>query len=84
MSILDLPVISRIRRNHGLEHATITLLSQRFPYIRNGLRRQAEHQVQVDIVKSRFTRNVYGSDHLLPIMNPAQEAQETRLPCLRA
>jgi len=31
MSILDLPVISRIRRNHGLEHATITLLSQRFP-----------------------------------------------------
>jgi hypothetical protein len=34
MSILDLPVISRIRRNHGLEHATITLLSQRFPYHR--------------------------------------------------
>jgi hypothetical protein len=34
MSILDIPVISRIRRNHGLEHATITLLSQRFPYHR--------------------------------------------------
>ena len=34
MSILDLPIISRIRRNHGLEHATITLLSQRFPYLR--------------------------------------------------
>ena len=34
MSILDLPVLSRIRRNHGLEHATITILSQRFPYIR--------------------------------------------------
>jgi hypothetical protein len=31
MSILDLPVLSRIRRNHGLEHATITLLSQQFP-----------------------------------------------------
>jgi hypothetical protein len=31
MSILDLPVLSRIRRNHGLEHATITILSQRFP-----------------------------------------------------
>jgi Domain of unknown function (DUF6391) len=34
MSILDLPILSRIRRNHGLEHATITLLSQRFPYRR--------------------------------------------------
>ena len=31
MSILDIPVLSRIRRNHGLEHATVTLLSQRFP-----------------------------------------------------
>ena len=34
MTILDLPILSRTRRNHGLEHATITLLSQRFPYIR--------------------------------------------------
>jgi hypothetical protein len=31
MTILDIPVLSRIRRNHGLEHATITILSQRFP-----------------------------------------------------
>ena len=31
MTILDIPVISRIRRNHGLEHATITILSGRFP-----------------------------------------------------
>jgi hypothetical protein len=31
MNILDTPLLSRIRRNHGLEHATITLLSQRFP-----------------------------------------------------
>jgi len=31
MTILDLPILSRLRRNHGLEHATITLLSQRFP-----------------------------------------------------
>ncbi len=31
MTILDTPIISRIRRNHGLEHATITLLSRRFP-----------------------------------------------------
>jgi hypothetical protein len=31
MTILDIPVISRIRRNHGLEHATINILSQRFP-----------------------------------------------------
>jgi hypothetical protein len=34
MTILDLPILSRIRRNHGLEHATISLLSQRFPYRR--------------------------------------------------
>lgn len=26
-----LPVLSRIRRNHGLEHATINILSERFP-----------------------------------------------------
>ncbi|HEX7621769.1 MAG TPA: DUF6391 domain-containing protein [Anaerolineales bacterium] len=34
MTILDNPVISRIRRNHGLEHATINLLAQRFPFRR--------------------------------------------------
>ena len=32
MTILDLPAIARLRRNHGLEHATITILSQRFPH----------------------------------------------------
>jgi hypothetical protein len=31
MTILDNPVISSIRRNHGLEHATINILSLRFP-----------------------------------------------------
>ncbi len=30
-SILDLYPISRIRRNHGLEHATIHVLSRKFP-----------------------------------------------------
>ena len=34
MSLLDTPFLSRIRRNHGLEHATINILSQRFPYRR--------------------------------------------------
>ena len=34
ITILDIPVLSRIRRNHGLEHATINILSQRFPYRR--------------------------------------------------
>ncbi|TAK14658.1 MAG: hypothetical protein EPO32_01010 [Anaerolineae bacterium] len=29
--LLDSPVLSRIRRNHGLEHATIHVLSRRFP-----------------------------------------------------
>ena len=56
---------------------------QRFPQVRNGLRRQAEHQVQVDIIESRLPRNFHGSDHLLPIMDPAEEPQKTRLLGLR-
>jgi len=31
---LDVPIIRRIRRNHGLEHATIHLLSRRIPRLR--------------------------------------------------
>jgi hypothetical protein len=31
MTILDAPLISSLRRNHGLEHATINILAQRFP-----------------------------------------------------
>lgn len=31
MSLLKLPSISRVRRNHGLEHATINVLIQRNP-----------------------------------------------------
>lgn len=30
-SILDQPIVSRIRRNHGLEHATIHVLSKKHP-----------------------------------------------------
>jgi hypothetical protein len=29
--LLELPVLSRIRRNHGLEHATLHILAQRSP-----------------------------------------------------
>ncbi len=32
--LLDTPFIRRVRRNHGLEHATIHLLSQRIPHLR--------------------------------------------------
>ena len=32
MNLLNLPFISRIRRNHGLEHATMHVLMQRDPY----------------------------------------------------
>ncbi len=32
MNVLDTPIFSRIRRNHGLEHATINVLSEIFPY----------------------------------------------------
>lgn len=27
----DIPIISRVQRNHGLEHATLNILSQRYP-----------------------------------------------------
>jgi hypothetical protein len=30
-ALLDTPVIARIRRNHGLEHATLHILAQRHP-----------------------------------------------------
>src|SRR5512145_2167377 len=30
MSVLNLPLVRRTRRNHGLEHATIHVLSSRF------------------------------------------------------
>ena len=33
MSLFKLPSISRVRRNHGLEHATINVLIQRNPYL---------------------------------------------------
>jgi hypothetical protein len=32
-SIFDLAPISRTRRNHGLEHATIHVLSEKFPHV---------------------------------------------------
>lgn len=32
--LLDVPFVRRIRRNHGLEHATIHLLAQRIPNLR--------------------------------------------------
>ena len=34
MNLLELPVISSTRRNHGLEHATIHVLSERIPNLR--------------------------------------------------
>jgi hypothetical protein len=33
-ALLDLPLISRVRRNHALEHATIQVLSERRPNLR--------------------------------------------------
>lgn len=30
-SMMNIPVLSRIRRNHGLEHASLHLLSERYP-----------------------------------------------------
>ena len=33
MSILDWPFVARTRRNHGLEHATVHILSERLPGI---------------------------------------------------
>jgi len=33
-SLLDLYPISRTRRNHGLEHATLKILSQKYPHLK--------------------------------------------------
>lgn len=33
MNLLELPLIATLRRNHGLEHATIHVLSRRYPYL---------------------------------------------------
>ncbi|HEC23408.1 MAG TPA: hypothetical protein ENI95_10890 [Chloroflexi bacterium] len=33
-ALLDTPFVRRVRRNHGLEHATIHLLAQRIPNLR--------------------------------------------------
>ena len=35
-SILDLQPISRVRRNHGLEHATINVLNKKYPGVKLG------------------------------------------------
>jgi hypothetical protein len=35
-TLLDLPILSRIRRNHGLEHATLHVLEKKFPSIAMG------------------------------------------------
>jgi uncharacterized protein YqhQ len=35
-SILDIQPISRVRRNHGLEHATINVLRKKFPHVALG------------------------------------------------
>ena len=32
--IIETPPVSRVRHNHGLEHATLNILSQRFPHLR--------------------------------------------------
>jgi len=34
MNLRDIPLIARIRQNHGLEHATIHVLAQRLPGLR--------------------------------------------------
>jgi len=34
--ILNIPILSRIRRNHGLEHATLHVLSRRHPGLKMG------------------------------------------------
>ena len=33
-SLIAIPFISRIRRNHGLEHATLHILAERFPHLK--------------------------------------------------
>ncbi len=35
-SLLDIPIISRIRRNHGMEHATLHILGRSYPHVAMG------------------------------------------------
>ncbi len=35
-TLLDLPLISRTRRNHGLEHATLHMLAKKHPHVSMG------------------------------------------------
>jgi len=32
--VIETPPLARVRRNHGLEHATLNVLSQRYPHLR--------------------------------------------------
>ena len=32
-NFLEYPILSRVRRNHGLEHATLHILARRFPHL---------------------------------------------------
>lgn len=32
-SLLETPTLSRVRRNHGLEHATLTILAPKYPHV---------------------------------------------------
>lgn len=56
---------------------------ERFPHVGNGLRRQAEHQVEVDVVEAGFAGDSHGSNDVLPIVDPADCLQQPRLRGLR-
>jgi uncharacterized protein DUF6391 len=59
-ALLNFPLIDRARRNHGLEHATVTLLTQKYPKIKLAGRSIAEGfylygRVSTDDVRAAVT-----------------------------
>jgi hypothetical protein len=50
--VLELPVVRRTRRNHGLEHATITILSQRVANLRMAGRSDASGFILIGEVET--------------------------------
>ena len=64
MNLLELPLIAALRRNHGLEHATIHILSHRYPYL---------HLVGRSTTDGFF---IYGNVPTEAVANAAVEALE--------
>lgn len=73
--LLDAPYIRRVRRNHGLEHATVHMLAERVPNLSVAGRSDGEGfwlmgdlpTAQVESAAEEALRRMRGGDHKLAI-----------------